>query len=151
MLQVISKSYQILMEHNDNPWQSYPRMYRQLRTNKILNNPLRRSFPSHKLNGDSRICTLGKITHYTVSLVFKCDSDHTQERWRGVLHHVCNVHEWYGGECEHDALTEPPTNIHGVLINYFTRGESDYALLQKIVTDKTWMKSLKYFTRFRYS
>ena len=21
-----------------------------------------------------------------------------------VLHHVCDVHEWYQGQCEHDAL-----------------------------------------------
>ena len=38
-----------------------------------------------------------------------------------------------------------------ILIGYFTRGDSDYVLLQKIATDKTWMKSLKYFTGFRYS
>ena len=71
-----------------------------------------------------------------------------QEKWRGVLHHVCNVHEWYEGQCEHDALTEPPTNIHGVQIPFFARGDSDFQLLQKILTDKRWMMSLKYFTRF---
>lgn len=73
-----------------------------------------------------------------------------QEKWRGVLHHVCNQHEWYQGECEHDALTEPPTNNNGIEISYFVRGDSDFRLLQKILTNKKWMTSLKYFTRFRY-
>jgi len=73
-----------------------------------------------------------------------------QEKWRGVLHHVCDVHEWYQGECQHDALTEPPSNSHGVAIPYFAQEDADFRLLQKILTDKRWMVSLKYFTRFRY-
>ena len=71
-----------------------------------------------------------------------------QERWRGVLHHVCNLHHWYGGECEHDTLPEPPT-VNGVQVDYFVRGDAHYVLLQKLLMDKTWMKSLKYFTQFR--
>ena len=31
-----------------------------------------------------------------------------------MLHHVCNRHEWYQGQCEHEELIGPPTNIHGV-------------------------------------
>ena len=66
------------------------------------------------------------------------------------MHHVCNVHEWYQGECEHDVLTEPPSNSDGVTIPYFVQGDADFRLLQKILTDKRWMVSLKYFTNFRY-
>ena len=73
-----------------------------------------------------------------------------QNKWRGVLHHVCDKHEWYQGECDHDVLTEPPTNTYGMEIPYFVRGDSDFKLLQKILTDKRWMFSLKYFTQFRY-
>ena len=73
----------------------------------------------------------------------------SQDKWRGVLHHVCDKNEWYQGECEHDALTEPPTNTYGIEIPYFVRGDSDFKLLQKILTDKKRMFSLKYFTRFR--
>ena len=58
------------------------------------------------------------------------------------------MHEWYLGQCEHDVLTEPPT-LYGVEITYFVRGDPDFRLLQKILTDKRWMTSLKYFTRFR--
>ena len=58
------------------------------------------------------------------------------------------MHEWYQGQCKHDVLTEPPT-LHGVEISYFMRGNPDFRLLQKILTDKRWMISLKYFTRFR--
>lgn len=73
-----------------------------------------------------------------------------QVRRRGVLHHVCNSLIWYGGGCEPDTLTEPPMNIHGVPVDYFVRGDSVFALLQKILMDKIWIKSLKCFVRFRY-
>ena len=59
-------------------------------------------------------------------------------------------YEWYQGQCEHNELMEPPTNSHGVEIPYFVIGDNDYRLLQKLMTDKRWMKSLKYFTGFRY-
>ena len=84
-------------------------------------------------------------THALTTNTYILPFYNNQERWRGVLHHVCNTHVWYGGECEHDTLTEPPTNIHGVPVEYFVRGDADFALLQKILMDKTWMKSLKYF------
>ena len=67
-----------------------------------------------------------------------------------MLHHVCDVHEWYQGECEHDVLTEPPTiSTSGVEISYFKQGTPDFRLLQNILMDKRWLTSLKYFTRFR--
>jgi len=68
----------------------------------------------------------------------------TQEKWRGVLHHVCDIHEWY--QDEGDALTKPPSNSHGVAIPYFAREDADFRLLQKILTDKIWTVSLQYFT-----
>lgn len=43
----------------------------------------------------------------------------------------------------------PPTNVHGVEIPYFVRADVDFKLLQKTLNDKRWMKSLKYFTKFR--
>ena len=55
-----------------------------------------------------------------------------------------NKHEWYQGQCEHNKLTKPPTNSHGVEIPYFVTGDNDYRLLQKLMTDKRWMKSPKY-------
>ena len=50
------------------------------------------------------------------------------------------------GQCEHDALTEPPAKAHGIEIPYFVTGDRDYRSLQNILTEKRWMKSLKYFT-----
>ena len=67
-----------------------------------------------------------------------------------MLHHIVNEHEWIGGECGHQPLTEAPTDGSGNIIPYFHRKEAAFKTLQKIVTDKAWMKSLKVYTKFRY-
>lgn len=67
-----------------------------------------------------------------------------------MLHHVANEHEWACGECEHELLTEPPTDTNGQQITYFRTGEPAFQALQKIVTDRAWLESLKSYTRFRY-
>ena len=33
------------------------------------------------------------LTHFVINI---------QDKWIGLLHHVCNQHEWIGGKCEHD-------------------------------------------------
>ena len=67
-----------------------------------------------------------------------------------MIHHVVDEHEWIGGECSHQPLTEAPTDGSGNVIPYFTRKEASFKTLQKIITDKAWMKSLKAYTNFRY-
>ena len=73
-----------------------------------------------------------------------------QEKWRGVLHHVQDVHEWYMGECDHSALTEPHTNQQGAVMESFRSGDADFSLFRSIIVDQRWMKSLKYYANFRY-
>ena len=73
-----------------------------------------------------------------------------QEKWVGLLHHVTNEHEWLFGECEHEALTGPPTDTNGQEIAYFSPQEPAFQVLRKIVTDRRWLESLKSYTRFRY-
>ena len=68
-----------------------------------------------------------------------------------MLHHVINEHEWICGECEHEPLTGPPTDVNGQEISYFRIGEPAFQVLQKVVTDRAWLESLKSYTRFRYS
>ena len=74
-----------------------------------------------------------------------------KERWVGLLHHIVNEHEWIGGECGHQPSIEAPTDGSGNIIPYFHRKEAAFKILQKIVTDKAWMKSLKAYTKFRYT
>ena len=59
-------------------------------------------------------------------------------------------HEWLGGACEHEPLSERPTDVNGVVLEYFSREEPTFRALQKLVMDRNWLKSLKYYTRFRY-
>ena len=55
-----------------------------------------------------------------------------------------------GGACEHEPLSEPPTDVNGVVLEYFSREEPAFRALQKLIMDQNWLKSLKYYTRFRY-
>ena len=66
-----------------------------------------------------------------------------------VLHHVLNEHECYLGQCEHEPLTGPPTDGNGVEITYFYQQEPAFRLLRNIITDKSWLKSLNAYAKFR--
>ena len=55
-----------------------------------------------------------------------------QDKWIGLLHHVCNVHKWLGGQCDHD------------------EGEHDEVEeLQKVILNPELLACFKYYTRFR--
>lgn len=68
-----------------------------------------------------------------------------QNRWIRLLHHVCNDHEWTGGQCTHGSLSaddqHPP---------WFDRRDKDFSALQKVVLEPTLLDSLKYYVKFRY-
>ena len=67
-----------------------------------------------------------------------------------MLHHVSGEHEWATGRCDHDKLTEPPTNQDGKTIQYFRKEDAAFQSLQKIVLDQRWLQTLKYYTMSRY-
>ena len=68
----------------------------------------------HTCNGDlATLKVVFTMSTTAVMLLFLC----SQNKLRGVLHHICDKHEWYQGECEKDALTEPPTNTYGIEIH----------------------------------
>ena len=71
-------------------------------------------------------------------------------KWISLLHHVTDEHQWLDGECEHEALTGTPTDHDGKDIPYFSKDESAFRALQKLVLDKRWIKSLCFYTKFRY-
>ena len=41
------------------------------------------------------------------------------------------------------------TDANGMVLEYLTREEPAFRILQKLVMDTNWLKSLKYYTRFR--
>lgn len=63
----------------------------------------------------------------------------------GLLHHVCDDHEWIGGQCDHGDLD--PEEQHPP---WFDRRDKDFAALQKVILEPTLLESLKYYVRFRY-
>lgn len=65
-----------------------------------------------------------------------------QSTWIGLLHHVCNEHDWSGGSCEHGELEEHD-------LPWFDRRDKDFEALQKIVLDSQLLSSFKFYVRFR--
>lgn len=63
---------------------------------------------------------------------------------------MIDEHEWLTGACSHEPLTGPPTDPDGRQLEYFCQEEQAFRALQKLVFDQRWLKSLKYYTKFRY-
>ena len=63
--------------------------------------------------------------------------------WIGLLHHICNVHEWVGGKCDHDI------GDHDESLPWFDQRDEDYIQLQKVILNPELLSSLQYYTRFR--
>ena len=58
------------------------------------------------------------------------------------------MHEWNCGCCDHEPLTGPSTSPDGKELEYFSRHKPAFKALQKLVMDKQWLKSMKYYVRF---
>ena len=72
-----------------------------------------------------------------------------QSKWKGILHHVCNKHEWVltgglGGvpACEHGELQERQ--------EWLSSGTPPHDALIRLVMDKRLLKTLARFVNFRY-
>ena len=68
-----------------------------------------------------------------------------KNKWIGLLHHVCDEHEWTGGQCDHEELGADEERPH-----CFDRHEKDFAELQKVILEPTLLESFKYYVKFRY-
>lgn len=73
------------------------------------------------------------------------DEDALLGKWRGLLHHVVNVHEWALGECEHGQLVEDEGP------NWLEPGESPQVALTKLVLDTRFLHSLRFYVNFRHT
>ena len=96
--------------------------------------------------------TLKVIVHISTMIFFMYTE---QVRWSSLLHHVLNEHQWVTGSCDHEVFNGPPIDSNGKELQYFIRNEPAFQALQKLVLDKTWLKSLKYCqilvsTRYQY-
>lgn len=67
-----------------------------------------------------------------------------KNKWIGLLHHVCDEHDWVGGSCEHDELQE-----HS--LPWFDRRDKDFEALQKIILEPQLLASFKSYVRFRHT
>ena len=65
------------------------------------------------------------------------------------MHHVQDVHQWPTGMCEYDPITDGPTDSDERQLQYFSQHETAFKALQKLTMDVHWLKSLKYYIRFR--
>ena len=51
--------------------------------------------------------------------------------------------------CNHEPLVGPSTDADGNELQYFSRYEPTFKELQKLVMDQQWLKSMKYYIKFR--
>lgn len=65
-----------------------------------------------------------------------------QSTWIGLLHHVCDVHDWSGGACSHGEFEDHE-------LPWFDWRDKDFEALQKIVLDPQLLSSFKFYVCFR--
>ena len=75
-----------------------------------------------------------------------------QDKWIGILHHVVNEHEWIVEEgdnkakCDHDPISEEEQREKP----WLRKGSAAHKALAKIVMDKRFLNTFRYYTHFRY-
>ncbi|XP_068759996.1 uncharacterized protein [Montipora capricornis] len=88
---------------------------------------------------------------YCCSVASECDDKVKaiallKNKWLGLLHHMCDDHEWTGGQCAHGDISpddeQPP---------WFDRRDKDFNALQKVILEPTLLESFKYYVRFRHT
>ncbi|XP_035861067.1 uncharacterized protein LOC118495859 [Sander lucioperca] len=63
--------------------------------------------------------------------------------WIGICHHVCNIHTWQIGSCQHGDLGE------GLGKQWIQRYSKSHKALVDIVFNKRWLKDVHKYLRFR--
>ncbi|KAL0964117.1 hypothetical protein UPYG_G00319080 [Umbra pygmaea] len=65
--------------------------------------------------------------------------------WVGILHHVCNIHTWTMGSCQHGPLESE--QMQGKM--WIQRDSQCHKALVDIVLNKRWQKDVHKYLRFR--
>lgn len=63
--------------------------------------------------------------------------------WVGILHHVCNIHAWELGSCQHDHLGDQQGKP------WIERDSRSHKALVGIILNKRWQKDVHKYLRFR--
>ena len=66
-----------------------------------------------------------------------------------MLHHITDEHEWMMGKCDREPLVEPPRDGDRNILQYFAKDEPAFKTVQKLIMDRNWLKSMKYYINFR--
>ena len=66
--------------------------------------------------------------------------------WIGVIHHVCNEHEWVDGQCFHGPLTSQEEGK-----TYMEKDSKPHKAVRDIILDRDWLRTLVFYVLFRYS
>lgn len=86
------------------------------------------------------------LMYFRIQFVYEKDSAFllsTQTLWIGITHHVCNIHTWKTGKCEHGHLEE----LHGK--EWIQRDSKCHKALIDIILNKRWQKNVHKYLRFR--
>ena len=75
---------------------------------------------------------LSLVFCYYISLFIICL---IQSTWFGLLHHVCDVHDWSGGACDQRELEDH-------WLPWFDRQDKDFKALEKIALDPLILDNL---------
>lgn len=67
----------------------------------------------------------------------------SQALWVGIIHHVCNVHTWTMGSCQHAHLEDTAGK------EWILKDSKCYKALVDIVLNKDWQKNIHKYLRFR--
>ena len=60
--------------------------------------------------------------------------------WLGVMHHVCNEHEWSDGQCSHGPLTPLEEGKE-----YLPKESKSAQAMREVIYDPHWLNTLKFY------
>ena len=75
----------------------------------------------------------------------KGDEKKLKDSWLGILHHICDEHEWADSQCDHGPLqsTEPK--------QFFSKDSAVMEKLRTVILDSKILSKLEYYTTFRHT
>lgn len=59
--------------------------------------------------------------------------------WLGVMHHVCNEHEWSDGQCNHGPLTSLEEGKE-----YLAKDSKAAQTMRDVIFDPQWLNTLQF-------
>ncbi|XP_065054975.1 uncharacterized protein LOC135683598 [Rhopilema esculentum] len=88
----------------------------------------------------------GKINHFWHCCEnAKGDEEKLKDSWLGILHHICDEHEWADSQCNHGPLQSAEPK------QYLKKDSAVMEKLRSVVLDAKILNKLKYYTKFRHT